>query len=86
MDLVRIDVSEERVASIIRVTIGELETLAVTTHATKKYRRLLVTAYVVRSSPIFVTLMMEALSSYETSVLIRATERNIREEAILQLQ
>jgi hypothetical protein len=48
--LVRTDVSEELSASIIRVTIiGELGTT-------------LVTASVVPSSPILVTLMMEALS------------------------
>jgi hypothetical protein len=43
----------------------------------RSVHRLLVTAGIVPSSPILVTLMKEALSSYKTSVLTRATQRNI---------
>jgi hypothetical protein len=66
VELVRTDVSKERIAAINRVL------------------RLLVTANGVPSSPILVTLMMEAIRSSETSVLIRSTRRNITEDGILQ--
>jgi hypothetical protein len=57
-------------------------------HSVKKYyvsvRRLIVTADV-PSSPMFVTPMMDELSSSETSVLTRATQHSISEDGIIQL-
>jgi hypothetical protein len=56
--LVRTDVSEELTASIIRVRSGELRTALAITSNQCTLRRLLVTANVVPSSPLLVTLMM----------------------------
>jgi hypothetical protein len=83
MAFVRTDVSEELVAFIIRVTkICELQILTSNRSTLRTVFPLLVIATVVPSSPILVTLMMEAIC-YSESVLTRVTRRNVSEVGIL---
>jgi hypothetical protein len=84
MDFLRTNVTDELITYIIRVTrIGELVTEARCKEYYVDYtissQRVSVDSYcnVVHSSPIPSTLVMEAVSSSETSVLTRATRRHI---------
>jgi hypothetical protein len=77
--LLRTDVLEERIASIITVVgIGKLATFLIS------MLLLLFTANVVPSSIILITLMMGATRFTETSVLTRATQRIIQEPQIFR--
>jgi hypothetical protein len=77
--VIRTDVSEECSASIIRVTgLDELGT-------TLASCLLLITAAIVPSSLLLVTLMIEALHSSKTSIFTRAIWRNIPEDGIFKI-
>jgi hypothetical protein len=69
---VRIEVSEERISSIIRVTgFGEFQNASVASYSV-----------VIPSSPNLVTLTKEAIRSSETLVLTRPTRRHFPEDSI----
>jgi hypothetical protein len=79
----RTDVSEKRIASIIKVArFGEWGTTLALTICVFRLLVLLATAKV-STSPILVTRMMETICSSEISVLTRATRRSIPEEDII---
>jgi hypothetical protein len=80
--LVRTVVSEEHSVCIIRVKrIGELGTLAETSNRRTLRRN---SANVVPSSPILVTLMMEVILSFGTSVLTKIIRRNVPEDGLIE--
>jgi phage-related holin len=72
--LVGPDDSEERIASIIRVTDISSQRASFGCYC-----------YVVPSSPIIVTLVMETILSSETSIVTRATRLYILEDGILNI-
>jgi hypothetical protein len=78
--VVRAEVLEEHIASIIRVTRIAKLVVQVFVHSVFQ---LLVSANIVPSSPILITLMMEMICSSKTSVLTRATWGIIPEDGIL---
>jgi hypothetical protein len=80
--LVRTDILEEHIASVIRATrIGELGT----TLAFLRSVLPLLDIANVSVAPILVTVMMEAIRSSERSVLTRAIRRNIPEDGIIHI-
>jgi hypothetical protein len=88
--LVRTDVLEAHIASIIRVTIGRTRKNVSSNkpkhaaHSTSlQHASFDVTANILRSL-ILVTLMMEVICSSKTLVLTRATGHHIPEDSILQ--
>jgi hypothetical protein len=73
----------ENLKSYIVVLHGEATNRHIHIVFLRSVLRLPDTANVVPSSPILATLMIEAIHSYETSVLTRSTRRKIPEDSIL---
>jgi hypothetical protein len=71
------NVSEKRIASIIKVTCDRV--------FLRRVLQLIATANVVPSSLILVTLIMEALRSSESSALTTSTRRNITDDGVPKL-
>jgi hypothetical protein len=91
MALVRTDVSEERIASIIREK--RISDLATTLAVTRNWNTLRRNTHIVSVSwqhdsvvslPILITAMVESISSSKNSVLTRAIRRLIPEDGIFQ--
>jgi hypothetical protein len=83
--LVRTDVSEESITSLIKVKIiGPRNNVSSHIVFHRSVLRLLVTVNGVPSSPILATLMMEVIRSSETSILTRTTQCNNLENGILR--
>jgi hypothetical protein len=81
--LVRTDVSEERIAFIIKATGNcELGTTLAVTSCAACFRLLVTVTFLDRR---FFALMMEAIRSSETSVPTKATRYNIPEYGILRV-
>jgi hypothetical protein len=92
---VRTDVSKEGIASIIRVTNprvrDNVSNYQQPKHAAKKYYvytncvlQWLFTAYVVPTSLILVTLIVDSIRPSKTSVVKRVTGRNIQGDGFLR--
>jgi hypothetical protein len=77
--LLRTDVSEERIVSVIRLEV----IIKLRTTVLRFVLQLLVTANVFPSSLTLVTLMMEAIRSPEAPILTGAPWRHIPEDSVL---
>jgi hypothetical protein len=77
--------SFEMLARVAVVRTDVSEELRTSSEEIRSVHQLLLTPNVVPSSPFLVVMMVEALSSSETSVRTRSTLRNIPKHTILQI-